>query len=258
MRVARLSRAVVLLVATTACLSLTVPGDDHDPTGTYKVLLIGNSLTYENALPALLEALADSAGVEDLYVQMVAFPNYDLGLHLDEGSALREIRKGGWRYVVMQQGPSAQPSSRDLLVGWAAVFAAEIRAVGAIPAFYAVWPSSSRSFDFDNVHLSYDAAAVSVNGALIPAGKAWQAAWAQDINLPLYAGDGFHPSLQGTYLAALVMLQRFYPGLSPVGLPSSVNLGRTSTRYTISPDAAPVLQTAAAQAHAEFGRAGMP
>jgi len=247
-----------VLATTTACLSLTVPGDDHKPTGTFKVLLIGNSLTYENALPALLEALADSAGVEDLYVEMVAFPNYDLGLHLGEGSAMRQIRKGGWKYVVMQQGPTALPSSRDLLVGWAADFAPEIRAAGALPAFYAVWPSSSRSFDFDNVHLSYDAAAVAVQGALIPAGKAWQAAWAQDITLPLYAGDGFHPSLQGTYLAALVMLQRFYPGLDPVGLPSTVTLGNTRTRYIVDPTAAATLQAAAGQAHAQFGRAAVP
>ncbi len=133
MRFARLAAAIVLLVAApTACLSVTQPGDDHRPTGTYKVLLIGNSLTYENSLPALLEALADSAGVEDLYVKMVAFPNYALEDHYAQGEAVREIRKGGWKFVVMQQGPSALLSSREHLVYWAGIMAAEIRAVGAM------------------------------------------------------------------------------------------------------------------------------
>lgn len=257
MRTARTLIVVGLLLGvTSACLSVTNPGDDHRPTGTLKVLIIGNSLTYENNLPALLEALADSAGVEDLYVQSVAYPNYAIEDHYTQGDAIREIRKGGWRYVVMQQGPSALLSSREHLVYWAGVMAAEIRAVNAIPAFYAVWPDRSRSFDFDGVQTSYDLAATTTNGALIPAGEAWRAAWRLDANLPLYGADGFHPSLQGTYLAALVMLKLFYPTLSPIGLPSVLRIGQSQTLYAIADDAIPKLQSAAIEAHAAFGRPG--
>ncbi len=257
MRTARSLILVGLLVgAPTACLSVTQPGDDHRPTGTFKVLLVGNSLTYENDLPALLEALADSAGVEDLYVKMVAFPNYALEDHYVQGEAIREIRKGGWKFVVMQQGPSAQLSSREHLVYWAGILAAEIRAAGAVPAFYAVWPASNRMFDFPGVHASYDLAATTTNGALIPAGEAWQAAWRLDASLPLYGGDGFHPSQQGTYLAALVMLQRFYPTLSPIGLPGRVRLASLDLVYALPAAAVPTLQGAAAEAHATYGRPG--
>ncbi|MCL4866076.1 MAG: hypothetical protein KJZ47_09305, partial [Gemmatimonadales bacterium] len=94
--------------------------------------------------------------------------------------------------------------------------------------------------------------------ALIPAGEAWQAAWRIDATLPLYDVDGFHPSAQGTYLAALVMLQRFYPTLSPVGLPSRVALGNTKALYLVSDEAAPKLQAAAREAHLAHGRAGTP
>lgn len=257
MRQVRCLSATLLLIATsTACLAVTQPGTGHDPTGTFKVLLVGNSLTYENDLPALLEALADSAGVEDLYVKMVAFPNYALEDHYLQGEALREIRKGGWKFVVMQQGPSALLSSREHLVYWAGVMAAEIRAVGAMPAFYAVWPASANFGDFPHVHASYDLAATTTNGALIPAGEAWQAAWRLDDTLPLYGGDGFHPSQQGTYLAALVMLQRFYPTLSPIGLPGRVRLATLDLVYAVPAAAVPTLQAAAAEAHATYGRAG--
>jgi hypothetical protein len=257
MRLARCLTAIVLLVvAPNACLSVTQPGTGHDPTGTYKVLLVGNSLTYENDLPALLEALADSAGVEDLYVKMVAFPNYALEDHYLQGEAIREIRKGGWRFVVMQQGPSALLSSREHLVYWAGIMAAEIRAVGAIPAFYAVWPAAANLGDFPHVQASYDLAATTTNGALIPAGEAWQAAWRLDATLPLYGGDGFHPSQQGTYLVALVMLQRFYPTLSPIGLPARVRLASLDLVYAVPAAAVPTLQAAAAEAHATYGRPG--
>lgn len=252
----RLRRLVVLALfvgLAGSCGSVTGPGG-HQPTGTFRVLLIGNSLTYFNELPALLEALADSAGVEDLYVQSVAYPDYGLGDHFAQGTALREIRKGGWRYVVMQQGPSALPESREYLLEWVQRFATEIRAVGATPALYAVWPSAARSFDFDRVHESYALAALAVQGSLIPAGEAWRAAWRMQASLPLYGADGFHPSVQGTYLAALVMLQRFYPALTPVGLPATVSLGKSSLVYSIPSASAAVLQAAAVEAHATFGR----
>jgi len=253
LRLGRLVPIALLIWLAGSCGSLTGP-DDHRPTGTFRVLLIGNSLTYFNELPALLESLADSAGVEDLYVQAVAYPDYGLGDHFAQGDALREIRKGGWRFVVMQQGPSALPASREYLLEWASRFAVEIRAVGAIPAFYAVWPSADRAFDFDRVHESYALAAEAVDGALLPAGEAWRAAWRRQANLPLYGGDGFHPSVQGTYLAALVMLRRFYPGLSPVGLPAALTLGGTTIPYVIPAQSAPILQAAAVEAHTEFGR----
>jgi len=248
----------VLLVAVTACLSPTGPGGQHRPTGTYKVLLIGNSLTYENELPALLEALADSAGVQDLYVQTVAFPNFGLEDHYYQGIAVQEIRKGGWKYVVMQQGPSALLSSRENLVHWAGVLAEEIRAVGAIPAFYAVWPASIHFSDFVHVHNSYALAATTTGGALIPAGEAWRAAWALNANLPLYGADGFHPSPTGTYIVALMMLQLFYPELSPAGLPAAVTLSGFGIRYAIAAQHAPIVQAAAATAHATFGKPGTP
>lgn len=248
--------AAFLTLSPSGCLSLSEPGDDHTPTGTYRVLMIGNSLTYQNQLPALLEALADSAGVEDLYVQMIAFPDYALEDHVARGDAVRAIRRGNWRYVVMQQGPSALPSSRDHLVHWSGILGGEVRKVGARPALYAVWPSQARSVDFDAVHESYGAAAAAVDGALLPAGRAWQAAWSRDPALALYGPDAFHPSVMGTYLAALVMLKRFYPGLSLVGLPGTVRLGSQGPVLSIPDAGVRLLQEAAEEAHAAHARAG--
>ena len=40
---------------------------------------------------------------------------------------------------------------------------------------------------------------------VLPVGEAWRSAWRIDPNIALYGPDGFHPSLMGTYLAALVV-----------------------------------------------------
>jgi hypothetical protein len=88
-------------------------------------------------------------------------------------------------------------------------------------------------------------AAERVGGLLLPAGDAWQEAWAADSALQLYGPDGFHPSPMGSYLAALVVAGQL-TGRSPVGLPSAVTtrLGE----FRIDPETAAVLQAAAAEA----------
>ncbi len=176
--------------------------------GGHHVLFIGNSLTYVNDLPGTLSALAASAG-DTIRVSTVAKPDFALIDHLNGGSdALEAIRVGGWEYVVLQQGSSSLPANRDSLVLWTKMFDPYIRAVGATPALYMVWPTADRREFFDAVRASYLEAAQAVHGAFWPAGAAWVAAWSRDSTLPLYAGDGLHPSPMGTYLAALVMYER--------------------------------------------------
>lgn len=185
-----------------------------------RVLFIGNSLTYVNDLPGVVEAMADSAGLV-LHTGSVTAPDYSLGDHLAQGAAQRAIAGGVWDYVVLQQGPSALESSRVVLLADAWRFAGLIRAAGAEPALYQVWPSVARSFDWDRSLESYALAADSVHGVLLRAGSAWRAAWARDPTVALYGADGFHPSPAGTWLAAAVIVNRL-TGVAPSLIPRAV------------------------------------
>jgi hypothetical protein len=209
-----------------------------------RILFIGNSLTAANDLPAMLEAIARADGVR-LQARVVAFPDHSLEDHWARGDARAAIRDGRWDVVVLQQGPSALPESRRLLIEYAKRFAGEVRQAGARPALYMVWPSARRGGDFDGVRLSYARAAEEVDGMLFPVGEGWRAAWRRDSRLALYGPDGFHPSAAGSYLAALVMYQQL-TGRSPAGIPSPLS--------SIPPDTVRLLQEAAAEANARFGR----
>src|SRR5262249_43837600 len=147
-------------------------------------------------------------------------------------------------FVVLQQGPSALPESRVLLVDYARRFAGDARRVGARTAMYMVWPAASRRTDFEGVRLSYAAAAREVGGILLPAGEAWRSAWRRDGRLELYGADGFHPTPLGSYLAALVMFEAFFDR-SPIG----------SAPLVAPADRVRLLQEAAADATARFGSA---
>jgi len=244
----RLLRRSVLLMLTASCVPqrAVIP---NAPTGPgLHVLFIGNSLTYVNDLPAILESLADSAREPLLETRTVAKPDYSLEDHWNDGAAMAGIRSGGWNVVVLQQGPSSLETSRALLLQYTRLFADAIAEAGARPALYQVWPTSDRSMDFARANESYRLAAVAVNGILFPVGEAWLAAQRLDPTTPLYAFDGLHPSAEGSYLAALVMYAVLY-GKSPEGLPAELRL-RSGSLFTVAPRVASVLQRAAAEATA--------
>jgi hypothetical protein len=200
------NRGLTLVVAALGCVVVVAAGTGPPP---LRILLVGNSLTSANGLPAMLERLGSLNGTP-LVTNTVAAPNFSLEDHWQSGEARRLLRGGGWTVVVLQQGPSALPESRVSLREFTRRFGEEIHEAGARPALYMVWPAKGRLGDFDRVSESYRLAAADVHGILLAAGDAWREAWKRDPALPLYAADEFHPSSLGSYLAALVI----YQGLS--------------------------------------------
>ena len=77
--------------------------------------------------------------------------------------------------------------------------------------------------------------------------------WERDPGLTLYAPDGVHPSALGASLAALVIHQQLF-GEALSGLPSTLHpLTPGLPIFQVPPEAALILQEAAAEANALFG-----
>lgn len=216
-----LTRSVVVLgVVLCSCKENPDPvalPPDPEPAAATRVLFIGNSLTQSNGLPVLVDKIAAALTVPWEY-GVEANGGYALEDHWVSTRLLSTIANGNWDWVVLQQGPSALPESRDNLVFWTQQFDTQIRRGGAKTALYMVWPDATRLTAFDSVSASYRAAADAVSGTILPAGDAWIAAWRQDPSLPLYGSDGFHPALAGSYLAALTIVAGL-TGRSPLEVP---------------------------------------
>lgn len=198
-------------------------GCGGDPTGPalpdadLRILFVGNSLTYANDLPGLVETVAEVAG-HSVETASVAYSNYGLGDHWAAGiqSTIRELRPD---IVVLQQGPSTLPESQAYLREWTDSLSRVIREVGAEPALLMVWPPEDPRYTFAAVHASYRAAAQDVGGIFIPAGIAWLEVWKADPQFVLYAGDRFHPAPLGSVVAALTVVRTLFDE-SLVGLPA--------------------------------------
>jgi hypothetical protein len=240
-----LAIAALALTLAVACSSATGPNGLGAPIAGDSVLFVGNSLTYWNEMPGMVQALSDAEGTRRLAVYAVAKPDYGLEEHWLDGDAKRAIAIGGWKQVILQQGPSSLDASRLVLRDYAARFAQEIRRVAAAPALYQVWPQQNRQQDFTRANESYRLAAQDVNGTLFPVGEAWLAAWQREPSLALYSSDGLHPSIHGSYLAAIVIYARL-AGRSPVGLPARLTL-RSGAVVQLPEATARVLQEAAGE-----------
>lgn len=235
--------------ALSLALLVSCGGGDDGPAPPFSgeqlhVLFIGNSLTDGNDLPDMAAHVASSAGAPPMVVGRVIRSGYSLGDHWNEGAAQGMIVQDNWDVIVLQQGPSALPESQADLLASTRLFADLAKDHGARVALLMVWPESNRPAARDSVRMSYTNAAAAVDGILVPAGEAWRAAWRRDASLPLYSSDGFHPAPMGSYLAALSLFEQLY-GRSPVGItgPDGIDPGKVL-----------LLQQAAAEADAEFGR----
>jgi hypothetical protein len=245
---------LLLIVVIPGCLNLDFEEEQTDlglDPASLNILFIGNSLTFTNDLPNMLGALIDSADQGPVDVRWKTEPNLGLQDHWVRGEVLPMIEGGGWDFVIMQQGPSAT-EGRPSLLEYSKRFGDAIRASGAEPALYMVWPADDRAFDWDGVRESYAMAADSAMGLFLPAGEGWRVAWEADSTLPFYSTDGFHPTVLGTYMAALVIFERL-TGETPIGLPDRFQM-KSGPTVSITPARAVILQNAAREVNERESR----
>ena len=88
-------------------------------------------------------------------------------------------------------------------------------AAGAVPLFYETWARKEGDAFYsqgwaDNpaeaqaiLRAEYNLVASRTCGWAVPIGDAWELTWTDDPGIELYNNDGSHPSLAGSYLAAL-------------------------------------------------------
>lgn len=234
--------AAAIAAFSSACLSTLEPARFQNPAAGKSVLFIGNSLTYYNDLPVMVQGIADAAKGDSLVIAMVAGPDMALVDHWKQGDAPKAIVGGHWDYVVLQQGPSSTSINRDSLRTLTKMFAPLIANAGGQPVLFSAWPAYERRVDFERAAESYRLAAADVGGLYAPVANAWVQAWSRDPSLNLYI-DGLHANSAGSYLAALVIYSRIF-GKSPVGLPATIPL-RNGQTIDFSPALTKLLQESA-------------
>jgi len=188
-----------------------------------EVLFIGNSLTATNNLPAVVNTVAEAAGL-DVATRAVAPGNFSLEDHWAQGID-NFIRTAQADLVVIQQGPSSLPENQLDLQEWTDSIARVVREAGGETAVLMVWPTPDRRFAYDDVRDGYLNAAVQAGATFVPAGEALRVLLDQGtLEFAPFGGDGFHPSPVGTVTMALVIVGTLFDR-ELTGLPTEMPAG---------------------------------
>lgn len=174
------------------------------------ILFVGNSLTYYNNLPSLVVQLEKRKNIT-INTNMLAFPDYALEDHWHEGKFQRELASRQYDFVVVQQGPSSQKEGRAMLLDYGIKMKAECEKYNSKLAFYMVWPAFANLNSFDGVIKNYRDAASTTNSLLCPVGEIWKKKFDATKNYSYYGPDKFHPSKEGSEVAARVIYESLFP-----------------------------------------------
>lgn len=184
--------------------------------------MLGNSLTGSNDLATMIQEIASGIGLPQPSVLPFAYGDWSLEEHWNNASSMTAVADPTTDIVVMQQGPSTLSASGAHLSEYAGRIAGRLNG-NARGGLYVVWPPTGGNFDagLDN----YAAAANAHGLAIYPVGHAIRAVLQEHPEISVLAGDNFHPSVAGTWLAALVITAVIYdrdPGTMANIRPASI------------------------------------
>jgi hypothetical protein len=217
-----------------------------------RVLFLGNSHTYTNDLPQLLEDLAESGG-HLLVTERNTPGGHTLFQHLENQTTIEMIAEGNWDFVILQE-QSQIPTIPHWRDNWMLPAVAGLDSMITLNSAQTMlfmtwgWEIAAQhcingycSADFtgfsqmqDTLSAAYHSVADLIGTAISPVGDAWQLAIERDPELELWRPDHYHPSLKGSYLSACVFYELLFSE-SPLGLgfPQELSLAEATFLQSI-------------------------
>jgi hypothetical protein len=178
----------------------------------FRMLFVGNSLTYTNELPKLISSLAKANG-KSVHTDILAFPNYALQDHWKDGKVQTMIAGGNYDFVIIQQGPSSQADGRIMLIEYSTKLSKLCSQNKTQLVIFMVWPAIVNHKTFPGVIENYSNASKITNAVLCPVGQVWKDYIDSTNDYSYYGADGFHPSLKGSEVAAQVIYNTLFQNL---------------------------------------------
>jgi hypothetical protein len=202
---------LIIITYLSICAYSECPSDFNEriSNSDFNILFIGNSLTYTNDLPYLVKKTAKLRGII-IRTKMIAFPNYAIEDHWNNGEVQKLIASKKYDFVIIQQGPSSMPDGRKMLIEYGEKYSALCKNNNAKLSYFMVWPSRTYYHTFKGVINNYRDAA-NVNSAILcPVGEIWKDYFERTNNFDYYGSDGFHPSPKGSQVAADVIVEYLF------------------------------------------------
>jgi hypothetical protein len=189
-----------------------------------RVLMIGNSLTYYNDLPGLLQQMSihESAPV---YIEKITSPYASLKVHWAFGAARKRVAEGvdgkKWDVLVLQEFSRKPVTNPEETADYFRRFSDEAKRAGVGKVLlFENWTRRGKDDDYASLESTYRQIARETGATIAPIGAAWRALERQHPDIHLFLDDR-HPTDAGTYLAAAVLYDIIY-GKKSAALPQNL------------------------------------
>ena len=211
------------------------------PGDTVNVLWIGNSYTFYNDLPKLVEEIAAKENVTVNNTRLLKGGEKWSG-HLANPGAIDTISRGGWDYVILQEFSSTPAYSTKYVAENIYPYAEALDSLvhkfspDAETVLYMTWGHRDGNvrqtpYPFDDTYnamqdriaTTYLDLAYELGAMCAPVGLAWQNVRRDYPGIELYTPDNFHPSFAGSWLAANTIFSSLYQKPFPVSYPEELN-----------------------------------
>ncbi|WDE07496.1 hypothetical protein SG34_011775 [Thalassomonas viridans] len=232
---------LVLCILLTSLISCSHTDPPEPP---LKIFFIGNSLTGNNYLPDVLQALA-RANHKALVVGAELRNSTALIEHWQSGLAQQKIKAEKWHFVVLQDASASAIDQPDKTLHYGLLFAQTAVQQNSQVLLFNTWAyngipdwvdsyrdeqekAAFKAFVpqmYQQTNALYAKLAQAAGGRVVPVAQAWQRLSQTAPEMMLHLPDKIHPSLQGTYLSALVFYQAIF-GELPENLPLTLKTRR--------------------------------
>ena len=216
----------VVLVGALAFAACSSGPADH------RVLFVGNSFTFGNGMPAMVEEIAEANGTS-IDWEMVAIGGAYLDEHQFNNEVTGFLQSGEFDTVVFQEQSviTSVPNlanSRTIPAATALDNMADANGVRVI--WFQTWGHKNGFAEVghdgftsmqDQVTATYDVIASRTGGTVAPVGEAFRHSLVTGQGVSLFHADGSHSSPAGSYLAALEITDAVI--LAPVAEAPSVS-----------------------------------
>ncbi len=175
------------------------------------MLFVGNSYTYYNSMPQLFAAMVEhSLPGHKVETKFIGGGGATLEKHWEVGQVQEALKDGGWDFVVLQEQSMlgaddlTHPDSPKQFFKYAELLHGEIASSGAETVFFLTW--SRKHLKEQQIYLTdaYTKIAQKLGSTLAPVGLVWDSL-REDPALELYMEDGSHPSVTGSFVAAMTL-----------------------------------------------------
>ncbi|MBR3925940.1 MAG: hypothetical protein IKJ58_04165 [Akkermansia sp.] len=179
------------------------------------VLIIGNSYTFYNDLPELIQAIADADG------HPMKVDSYTAGAMSLRGflnspqhtAAAQKLAMGHYDWLILQEQSQMPSSNPEETIASVRRWSELARAQRTRTMLFLTWAHAAvengrmtlQTAMQNDTSLTYCRAAAETNSRVAPVGEAWRRWYRKYPTRPLHQNDLSHPTPEGTYLAACVI-----------------------------------------------------